>query len=135
MSHVSLSIFSISFLSTYLLTLIPTGHCDSIHSVDKEHQGKSDSSVLYIPVCPMTTSNVQYLVKQREAALKYSPPPDFPNAGGVGEQGFIDQLDWNTVSIEGLQAMGMRSKPWNIDMSMSDGEKAVVEAANRMCFS
>ena len=83
----------------------------------------------------MTLPNVQYLVKQREAALKYSPPPDFPDAGGVGEQGFTDQLDWNTVSIEGLQAMGMGSKPWNIDMSMSDGEKAVVEAANRKCFS
>jgi hypothetical protein len=83
----------------------------------------------------MTSSNVQYLIKQREAALKYSPPPDFPDAGGVGEQGFTGQLDWNTVSVEGLQAMGMGSRPWRTDESMSDGEKAVVEAANRRCFS
>ncbi|QGA17203.1 hypothetical protein EYB26_004873 [Talaromyces marneffei] len=110
-------------------------HCDTIHSVDKEHRGQTDSSVMYIPVCPMTSSNVQYLVKQREAALKYSPPPDFPDAGGVGEQGFTGQLDWNTVSAEGLRAMGMGSKPWATSENMSDGEKAVIESANRTCFS
>ncbi|RAO68294.1 uncharacterized protein BHQ10_004306 [Talaromyces amestolkiae] len=109
-------------------------HCDSIHSVDKEHHGKGDSSVIYIPVCPMTSSNVQYLVRQREAALKYSPPPDFPDAGGVGEQGFTGQLDWSSVPIDGLQAMGMGSKSWETSENMSDGEKAIIEAANRRCF-
>jgi Protein of unknown function (DUF1479) len=110
------------------------GHCDSIHSVDKEHHGKGDSSVLYIPVCPMTASNVQYLVRQREAALKFSPPPDFPDAGGIGEQGFARQLDWTTVSPDGLQAMGMGSKPWEADSSMSEGECSIIEAANENCF-
>lgn len=79
----------------------------------------------------MTSSNVQYLVKQREAALKYSPPPDFPDAGGVGEQGFTAQLNWNAVSVEGLQAMGMGSEPWATNEDMSDGEKAVIKAANK----
>lgn len=83
----------------------------------------------------MTAANVQYLVKQREAALKFSPPPDFPDAGGLGEQGFAGQLDWSTVSDEGLQAMGMGSKKWQTDDSMSDGEKAVIEAANKKVFS
>ncbi|EED18666.1 DUF1479 domain protein [Talaromyces stipitatus ATCC 10500] len=109
-------------------------HCDSIHSVDKEHHGQGDSSVLYIPVCPLTSSNAQYLVRQREAALKFSPPPDFPDAGGVGERGFVGQLDWDTVSDEGLHAMGMGSNTWTTEENMSDGEKAVIETANRRCF-
>ena len=82
----------------------------------------------------MTSSNVQYLIRQREAALKYSPPPDFPDAGGVGEQGFTGQLDWSEVSSEGLQAMGMGSRPWSVTEGMSDGERAVIEAANKRCF-
>ena len=40
-------------------------HCDTIHAVDKTHAGKADSSVLYIPACPMTEDNANYLVRQR----------------------------------------------------------------------
>ncbi|KAK5445273.1 hypothetical protein LTS15_010054 [Exophiala xenobiotica] len=76
-------------------------HCDSIHSVDKEHRGKGDSSVIYIPVCPMTPRNVRYLKRRRTAALAYSPPPDFPGAGSPGEMGFDGLLDWTTVSYKG----------------------------------
>lgn len=83
----------------------------------------------------MTSSNIQYLVRQREAALKYSPPPDFPGAGGVGEQGFTGQLDWSSVSVDGLQALGMGSKLWETSENMSDGERTVIEAANQRCFS
>lgn len=115
--------------------MITLGHCDSIHSVDKEHRGKGDSSVLYIPVCPMTASNVQYLARQRDAALNFSPPPDFPDAGGIGEQGFTGQLDWSTVSPEGLQAMGMGSKVWEADSSMSEGERSMIQAANYKFFA
>ncbi|KAF2651396.1 DUF1479 domain protein [Lophiostoma macrostomum CBS 122681] len=110
-------------------------HCDSIHSVDKEHRGTGDSSVMYIPTCPMTRSNVQYLHRQGEAAQSYSPPPDFPGAGGPGEASFHGKLDWNTLSGNGLQAMGMGSMPWEIKPNMSDGEKRVIENANKRCFS
>ena len=41
-------------------------HCDTIHAVDKTHAGTADSSVLYIPACPMTEDNANYLVRQRE---------------------------------------------------------------------
>lgn len=37
-------------------------HCDTIHSVDKEHQGTGDPSVLYIPGYPLTTPNVEFLI-------------------------------------------------------------------------
>lgn len=45
-------------------------HCDSIHAVDSVHQGQSDSSVLYIPACPLTENNARYLFRQRECFLQ-----------------------------------------------------------------
>ncbi|XRM38417.1 hypothetical protein ABZX51_001836 [Aspergillus tubingensis] len=109
-------------------------HCDSLHSVDKEHRGKGDSSVLYIPATPMCEMNVNYLLKQRQAALAYSPPWDFPGAGGPGEIGFQGALDWSSIDAEGLRAMGMGSQSWEITDDMTEGEKAVVRAANKTCF-
>jgi Protein of unknown function (DUF1479) len=109
-------------------------HCDTIHSVDKEHQGTADSSVLYIPACPMTSPNVDFLLRQRKAAVAYSPPPDFPGAGGEGEFGFKGAVDWNTLTPHGLRAMGLGSQKWDIEAHMSEGEKMVVEGANRSCF-
>ncbi|KAI4286397.1 MAG: hypothetical protein L6R35_004352, partial [Caloplaca aegaea] len=41
-------------------------HCDTIHAVDSIHTGTSDSSVLYIPACPLTVANADYLARQRE---------------------------------------------------------------------
>ena len=38
-------------------------HCDSIHAVDPHHAGSQDSSVLYIPACPLTESNAEYLTQ------------------------------------------------------------------------
>ncbi len=35
-------------------------HCDSIHAVDKVHAGKGDSSVMYIPACPLSEVNTRY---------------------------------------------------------------------------
>ncbi|KND86824.1 Uncharacterized protein YbiU [Tolypocladium ophioglossoides CBS 100239] len=58
-------------------------HCDTIHAVDKLHTGGGDSSVLYIPVCPVTDINAAYLARQRAAFRAGTPGPDFP--GGEGE--------------------------------------------------
>jgi Protein of unknown function (DUF1479) len=109
-------------------------HCDTIHSVDKEHQGTGDSSVLYIPACPMTPPNVEFLTRQRQAAVAYSPPPDFPDAGGRGELGFQGAVDWNSLASDGLRAMGLGSRKWEVKEHMTEGERKVIEAANKMCF-
>ncbi|KAF5018876.1 hypothetical protein F66182_9137, partial [Fusarium sp. NRRL 66182] len=53
-------------------------HCDTIHAVDKVHAGTSDSSVLYIPVCPVTKQNGEYMARQRDAFRAGTPGPDFP---------------------------------------------------------
>ena len=46
----------------------------AIHAVDKMHAGKDDSSVLYIPACPLTEANAEYLVRQREAFFEGTFP-------------------------------------------------------------
>jgi hypothetical protein len=84
-------------------------HCDSIHAVDKVHNGKGDSSVLYIPACPLTETNVRYLVRQREAFLEGTPGPDFPS--GAGESGHAGRMGRGDVEKAGgddaLKAMGL----------------------------
>ncbi|KAL4862633.1 hypothetical protein BDV12DRAFT_207083 [Aspergillus spectabilis] len=109
-------------------------HCDSLHAVDKDHRGKGDLSVLYIPATPMCDMNVEYLLKQRRAAQDYSPPWDFPGAGGPGEIGFKGALDWNSVSAEGQRAMGLGEQRWEVTENMTEGERQAVEAANKACF-
>ncbi|PHH80469.1 hypothetical protein CDD80_1479 [Ophiocordyceps camponoti-rufipedis] len=85
-------------------------HCDVIHSVDKIHRGSSDSSVLYIPVCPATEANVEYMLRQREAFRRGTPAPDFP--GGEGESRHVGRPDPGEVlawapTTEGRQAFGL----------------------------
>ncbi len=87
-------------------------HCDSIHAVDKIHAGNGDSSVLYIPACPLTEVNARYLARQREAFLEGTPGPDFP--GGKGESEHVGRLGREDVrsagGVEGEKAMGL--SPW-----------------------
>ncbi|KAJ5670506.1 DUF1479-domain-containing protein [Penicillium maclennaniae] len=51
-------------------------HSDNIHAVDKVHNGIGDSSVMYIPVCPVTEANVDCLKRQRSDFIEGIPPPD-----------------------------------------------------------
>jgi len=79
-------------------------HCDVVHSVETEHTGKEDSSVMYIPAMPTTKTNKAYVEKQRESFLQSLSPPDFPkspqNFVGTGK---VDDF----LSPVGLQAMGL----------------------------
>ncbi|CEJ60460.1 Putative DUF1479 domain protein (AFU_orthologue; AFUA_5G09280) [Penicillium brasilianum] len=109
-------------------------HCDMLHSVDKEHRGKSDSSVLYIPATPLCDMNIEYLLKQRQAAIDFSPPWDFPGAGGPGEFGFKGAMDWSSLDAEGQRALGLGNTPWKITEDMSEGEKEALRSANKACF-
>ncbi|KAI3318091.1 DUF1479 domain protein [Xylariaceae sp. AK1471] len=105
-------------------------HCDTIHAVDKVHKGQSDSSVLYIPICPVTEQNAQYLLRQKHAFLDGTPGPDFP--GGQGESKHVNRP---TVSYlqshadsEGLRAFGFEK----LIAADSDGPGArgVISKAN-----
>ncbi|THW04271.1 DUF1479-domain-containing protein [Aureobasidium pullulans] len=107
-------------------------HCDGIHAVDKTHAGKSDSSVLYIPACPLTERNAEYLVRQRDCFLRGTPSPDFP--GGVGEGQHVGrafQEDIAAVSgVDGLRAMGLER--FDEGAGRTPGEKQVMASANRI---
>ncbi|XDG05574.1 hypothetical protein ABKA04_005189 [Annulohypoxylon sp. FPYF3050] len=107
-------------------------HCDTIHAVDKVHTGNSDSSVLYIPVCPVTESNSKYLVRQRQAFLDGTPGPDFP--GGRGEADHVNRQTESSLrsyaSVEGLRAFGFEKLvPAETD---TIGAKNVTSLANEI---
>ncbi|KAK8181288.1 DUF1479-domain-containing protein [Phyllosticta citribraziliensis] len=106
-------------------------HCDTIHAVDKVHAGSSDSSVLYIPTCPLTVENAKYLAKQRQNFLEGIPSPDF--GGGEGESNHIGRHTVEEAAAysgpEGLRAMGLLK--WDDEASgLSLGEKATLRKAN-----
>jgi hypothetical protein len=102
-----------------------------IHAVDKVHSGETDSSVLYIPVCPTTVLNAQYLVRQREAFVQGTPGPDFP--GGKGESEHVDRPGPRAGIVResaARQAMGLEKQ--TLSGGESPGAKAAVERANKI---
>lgn len=98
--------------------------------MDKKHQGASDSSVLYIPVCPVTSINAEYLVRQREAFRNGTPGPDFP--GGEGEARHsgrpTEQMLRGWTTGEGMRAMGLEKL--ETSSGALPGQKQVIERAN-----
>ncbi|KAK6070682.1 hypothetical protein SCUP515_08291 [Seiridium cupressi] len=107
-------------------------HCDTIHAVDKVHMGNADSSVLYIPVCPVTKPNARYLKRQRKAFIDGTPGPDFP--GGVGESQHVNRCgpDYlrSHTGTGGLRAAGFEKLlPEDNDPI---GSRKVTEEANQI---
>jgi hypothetical protein len=104
----------------------------AIHAVDKKHGGTSDSSVLYIPVCPTTKASAEYVARQRAAFLQGTPGPDFP--GGEGESRHIGRATEDYVKKYcdpvGVQAMGL-GKLATVEGD-TEGGKAAVQQANEV---
>ncbi|KAJ4287103.1 hypothetical protein N0V88_007725 [Collariella sp. IMI 366227] len=102
----------------------------AIHAVDRKHAGNSDSSVLYIPVCPTTKANAEYLARQRAAFLQGTPGPDFP--GGEGESKHIGRATEKYVKKYcdplGVQQMGLSKLAATEEDT--PGGKSVLEQAN-----
>ena len=108
-------------------------HCDTIHAVDAVHAGKTDSSVMYIPACPLTVSNAEFAGRQREAFLEGTPCPDF--GGGVGESGHVGRAGVGDVEqaggVEGMRSAGLEE--WDSsEAGLTQGEKEVVDRANKV---
>lgn len=107
-------------------------HPSAIHAVDTTHNGSTDSSVLYIPVCPLTEDNVQYLRRQRETFLKGTPSPDF--GGGEGESKHEERPKTRDltkmIDQEGLRAMGLLE--WDsTTKGLSRGQREILDRANK----
>ncbi|KAF8605002.1 DUF1479-domain-containing protein [Ceratobasidium sp. AG-I] len=107
-------------------------HCDLLHSVETEHRGTGDSSVMYIPAVPLTIANAKYVARQRDAFLAGKPPPDFPQFDGKGETGFARKgLEEHIGSVEGRRAMGL--EPFDTLLpGLSVGEKEALAQANAL---
>jgi hypothetical protein len=108
-------------------------HCDTIHSVDKKHAGKSDSSVMYIPTCPLTEGNAHGLLRQRENFIKGVPSPDF--GGGVGESEHVGRIRAEDmeelVDIDGRRAAGLAE--WDSgEPDLTVGQREVLDRANKI---
>lgn len=106
-------------------------HCDTIHAVDSVHNGKEDSSVMYIPACPLTGDNARYLAEQRGCFLAGKPSPDF--GGGEGETRHVGRPGQEEVKRwggdDGLRSMGLEA--WDTDEAdLTRGEKEVMKQAN-----
>ncbi|KAK0649543.1 hypothetical protein B0T16DRAFT_428277 [Cercophora newfieldiana] len=110
-------------------------HCDTIHSVDKKHNGVSDSSVLYIPICPTTEASATYVARQRDAFLQGTPAPDFP--GGRGEADHVGRPTpehvMNYGNPVGFQSMGLDALQI-VDGDTRGGERAVKQANKVLGF-
>ena len=76
-----------------------------IHAVEKQHTGREDSTVMYIPAMPYTPINAAYVQKQKESFLRGIAPPDFPtNRGEINHVG-VGRVDDIEHAI-GKRAMG-----------------------------
>ncbi|KAK5131820.1 hypothetical protein LTR08_000575 [Meristemomyces frigidus] len=108
-------------------------HSDAIHAVDSIHAGTTDSSVLYIPACPLTVGNAAFLARQRAAFLAGTPCPDF--GGGVGESAHVGRPGVADVARvdagDGMRAFGLRA--WESDgVGLSAGQREVMDRANKI---
>jgi hypothetical protein len=104
-----------------------------IHAVDKVHMGKSDSSVMYIPVCPVTETNADYLAKQRETFSGEFPGPDFPGGKGESEHSGRPTVAYlqKFFNSEALRAMGME-KLATVDGKDALGPNTAIQKANAL---
>lgn len=110
-------------------------HCDQIHAVGQQHEGTADSSVLYIPTCPLTTQNAEFLVRQRTAFLEGLPGPDFGD--GVGESGHIGRPGPEAVEEAsqgkdaGMVAFGLQE--WDSSAAgLSEAQRELFDRANKV---
>ncbi|KAI0421732.1 hypothetical protein F5X98DRAFT_360909 [Xylaria grammica] len=101
-------------------------HPDAVHAVDtacaaappsyRSHPRHTppDTTILYIPACPLTQTNALYLSRQRRAFLLGLAAPDFFEAGSPGERDHAGRAGVQDVADaggeEGLRSMGLT--PW-----------------------
>ncbi|KAL8980427.1 MAG: hypothetical protein Q9205_004480 [Flavoplaca limonia] len=108
-------------------------HCDVIHAVDSIHMGPTDSSVLYIPACPLTEANADYLARQRETFAEGTPAPDFPSGEGEAQHRgrLTAEYVMKNISTKAQRAMGLAAFDTK-HRHLFDRERETLEMANRI---
>ncbi|KAJ8123533.1 hypothetical protein O1611_g9566 [Lasiodiplodia mahajangana] len=94
---------------TYIPTIRPGDtvwwHTDMCHAVDPAHNGAEDASVVYVPACPTTNTNKDYVRRQLQNALGGLPPPDRIGVE-LDERTLKGYRGFDGVSDEGRAALG-----------------------------
>ena len=101
--------------------------------MNKVHHGTGDSSVMYIPTCPMTETNAEYVKRQRDTFLEGVPPPDFPGSQGESQhvgRATVDDLKGCTNEL-GLRTQGF-AKLDTDNVDLSQGQQKVLQKANEI---
>ncbi|KAI5467295.1 hypothetical protein BGZ63DRAFT_410303 [Mariannaea sp. PMI_226] len=110
-------------------------HCDAVYALDRlRRPDLPETTIMYLPACPLTQTNALYLARQRKAFLLGHPGPDF---GGVfGESARTASAGVQEVGeaggVDALRAMGLL--PWDEEEAMDDREQEVLEMANGILF-
>ncbi|KAI0090813.1 hypothetical protein BDY19DRAFT_887152 [Irpex rosettiformis] len=109
-------------------------HCDVVHAVEAQHNGKGDSSVLYIPAVPFTVPNAGYIRSQLQNFVKGVSPPDFP--GGDGEKHFIGRPTVEDIVKLGKDATRLFGVEPYVpeELGLTSGAKEAVEQGNLIVF-
>ena len=91
---------------------------------------------MYIPVCPVTQPNAEYLARQRATFLSGHPGPDFPGGKGESEHAGRPSERYlrDNSRLEGLQAMGFEKLSGTGSEGMSGAAKAVTKANEILGF-
>lgn len=100
----------------------------AIHAVDQIHGGDTDSSVLYVPACPLTARNAEYARRQLGRFRAGEPGPDFP--GGEGEGSHVGRPLEEDLSRVARLSMGLEKL--SVGCRVDEGAMRAVEAANRI---
>ena len=96
--------------------------------MDQIHGGDTDSSVMYIPVCPLTARNAEYARRQLGRFKAGEPGPDFP--GGEGEGSHVGRPLEGDLPREARLSMGLEK--FRVGCGVDEGAMKAVEAANRI---
>jgi len=88
---------------------------------------------MYIPVCPTTELNAEYIARQRDTFLAGYPAPDFP--GGKGESEHVGRPNAEYIAEkakdQGLRSMGL-SKLSKMDWEQTSGAAEAIRRANQL---
>lgn len=84
--------------------------------------------MLYIPVCPVTARNAEYVRRQLERFRKGHPGPDFP--GGQGEEGNIDRPTEQDLTEYARRSMGLERLAERDDSGI--GTRRLNDVVNRI---
>ncbi|KAF8070215.1 hypothetical protein FPV67DRAFT_1413151 [Lyophyllum atratum] len=104
-------------------------HCDIVHEVEGHHNGKNDSSVVYIPAVPLTVKNGRYLREQRATFEAGLPAPDFPK--GPGESNCVGRATpADVTSVEGRRAFGLEP----FEVKGGEKSKSFIKTMNDLLF-